>query len=329
MKAIWRWLLVLAFGALFWFLISRATELASVARTLEQGRWQWLLAAACCQVAYYGLYAVDYQAAFRASGLPEPAYQLLPVLLSSLALGEVAPLGWVAGSAVFIRYCVVRGETPERAAVGTLLAQTADLTAFSFVFVAGLAFLFQQHHLRPYEAAGTVLLLFMNAASLTVLALAAWRPDLLPMTAYKFLPIALYKGPDTASRAQHFASALAEAALQVRSHPRQIGVALAAALGGQAANLFSLFLVFEAFRQPIGFSALVAGYGVGTMTWMLSPVPTGIGVVEGATALVYVSLGVAAGKAAVIAVAYRGLSFWLPLLAGLLCLRRLAAPPPD
>jgi uncharacterized membrane protein YbhN (UPF0104 family) len=40
-------------------------------------------------------------------------------------------------------------------------------------------------------------------------------------------------------------------------------------------------------------------------------------------ALAYTSLGIPAGSAAVIAIAYRGLSFWLPLLAGIVFVRRL------
>ena len=56
---------------------------------------------------------------------------------------------------------------------------------------------------------------------------------------------------------------------------------------------------------------------------ILSPVPQGIGVVEGVMALVFASLGVPAGSATVIALAFRGLTFWLPMAAGFLLLRQL------
>jgi uncharacterized protein (TIRG00374 family) len=82
-------------------------------------------------------------------------------------------------------------------------------------------------------------------------------------------------------------------------------------------------LVFHAFCQPIGLGPLIAGYSVGILTWMISPIPSGIGLVEGAAALTYASLGIPAGNAAVIAIAYRGLSFWLPFFLGIICLRKL------
>jgi uncharacterized membrane protein YbhN (UPF0104 family) len=46
-------------------------------------------------------------------------------------------------------------------------------------------------------------------------------------------------------------------------------------------------------------------------------------VVEGVMTLVYTSLGVAAEPATLIVLSFRGLTFWLPMFAGFLLLRRL------
>lgn len=56
--------------------------------------------------------------------------------------------------------------------------------------------------------------------------------------------------------------------------------------------------------------------------YVVSITPGGIGVVEGVIALVYTSLGVPADKAAVITIAFRGLSFWLPMLVGFILIRK-------
>jgi uncharacterized membrane protein YbhN (UPF0104 family) len=54
----------------------------------------------------------------------------------------------------------------------------------------------------------------------------------------------------------------------------------------------------------------------------ISPVPQGIGIVEGTMTLVYTSLGVPSGPALVVTLAFRGLSFWLPFALGFGFLRR-------
>jgi uncharacterized membrane protein YbhN (UPF0104 family) len=57
----------------------------------------------------------------------------------------------------------------------------------------------------------------------------------------------------------------------------------------------------------------------------VSFIPHGIGVAEGAMALVLTSLGVATQTALAVAVAFRGLNIWLPILIGLFFLRRVRA----
>ncbi len=47
----------------------------------------------------------------------------------------------------------------------------------------------------------------------------------------------------------------------------------------------------------------------------------GLGVVERTLVAVFTNLGLPLGRAAVGVLAYRGLSFWLPLLAGFVALR--------
>jgi len=67
----------------------------------------------------------------------------------------------------------------------------------------------------------------------------------------------------------------------------------------------------------------VAGYAMGILFWNVSPVPQGIGVVEGVMVLVYTSLGINGFVAASIVLAFRGLNFWLPMLLGFILLRQV------
>ena len=88
-------------------------------------------------------------------------------------------------------------------------------------------------------------------------------------------------------------------------------------------DLTTLFVLFLAFHQKVHFGVLVAGYAMGILFWIVSITPQGIGVVEGMMTLVFASLGVPIERATVIALAFRGLTFWLPLGIGFIMLRRL------
>ena len=54
---------------------------------------------------------------------------------------------------------------------------------------------------------------------------------------------------------------------------------------------------------------------------IVSPTPSGVGFVEGALTLTLASFYIPLSDAAVIAIAYRGATFWLPLLFGMLAIR--------
>jgi len=299
---------------LIWFLIRRFAEAETVARTLARGHWQWLAAAAASQACGYVFYALDCRTAFRAIGVSARMRDLLPTVLATLVVGEIAPLGWAAGAATFVRYATRNPEGSDRAGIGVLLAQAADLTAFSTVFAVGTIVLFLRHDLSPAVIAGGATLVLMNLALGTLLALALRHPD----TASALLR----RLPHAGVRAERLTAGLIEAANEIRQQPRLPG-AFAAAVASHTANVTALYLVFMAFSQPVDPGTLIAGYGIGTLAWMLSPIPSGVGMVEGAVALVFTSLGIPAGSAAVIAIAYRGISFWLPIITGAVCLRSL------
>jgi phosphatidylglycerol lysyltransferase len=109
----------------------------------------------------------------------------------------------------------------------------------------------------------------------------------------------------------------------ITAHPGRLSRTLAVALSAHLVDLASLYVLFLAFHEPVGIGVLVAGYAMGMLFWIVSITPQGIGIVEGMMALVYTSLGVPAAQATVVALAFRGLTFWLPLLIGFILLRQV------
>lgn len=325
-----RWLYRLLVIAFVWAVVSRLTEIEHLARTLAEGRWSWVLAAVLLQAVYYLTYAGVYQAAFAAVGIRRRVRDLLPAVFAALAVNVAAPTGGASGAALFVDDAVRQGESGPRAAASTLLALIADLAAFVLILVIGLGYLFTHHDLRPYEVISAVVLLGIIGGLCGVLLLGLRRPDRLHAVlrqvqkvvnrgarVVRVRPVLREEWPArTAAEFSGAASAMA-------GHPDRLARTAVTALAAHLIDLASLYALFLAFYRPVGPGVLVAGYAMGILFWIVAVTPQGIGVVEGVMALVWSSLGVPPERAAVIAVAFRGLTFWLPLGAGFVLLRRV------
>jgi phosphatidylglycerol lysyltransferase len=211
-----------------------------------------------------------------------------------------------------------------------LLQLTSDFTAFALLLIPGMAYLSFEHDLKPYEILAAIILLLTTLGLTVILLMGIWKPDWLrwlfgwsQRTAnwfYGRLSRSLVLADDWA---QKNAEEFTQASAAVAGHPfrliRTVGIALLAHL----LDLASLYILFTAFRQPVGLGTLVAGYAVGILFWIVSITPQGIGVVEGVMVLTFTSLGIPGAVAATVALAFRGLTFWLPMILGYFAVQRM------
>lgn len=326
-----RWLLWLVVVVFVWVVFSRLADLEGLVDTLLQGRWPWVLAAAVLQVVYYLFLAVLYQVSLRAVDIASRARDLLAVLLASLFVNVIAPSGGMAGTALFVDDAARRGQPAARVATGVLLARIADSVGFAVWLLVGLAYLFLNRDLKPYQIAGAGGLVVSIVGLVGLLVLGLSRPVYLRRLLDGFaralnrLMVGIGRPAPLANDwAERQAAEFAQAGVAIGERPRRLLRVLGIAFTGHLVNLLSLFALFLAFRRPIGFGPVIAGYATGILFWKMSPVPEGVGVVEGVMVLAFRSVGVPAPVATVVTLAFRGLTFWLPLLAGVFALRRLA-----
>lgn len=326
----WRWLFWLLIVVFVWLVVSRFTELEKLLKVLEEGRWIWVAAAGFLQIFYYIAYSAIYRFAFDTVEVKSRLRDLIPVTFASVFMYVAAPLGGTSGSMLFVDDARRRGESPGRAAVGTLLVLVADYGAFFLLLILGLAYLFVAHDLKAYEIAGAMFLLLIIGGMVAILALGLKRPDLLQRLlerigrALNVIALRFRKRTVISPEwAQKTSSEFTSASLAISSRPERSFRTVLAALTAHGINLLSLWMVFLAFRQTASIGVLVAGYSMLILFWIVSITPQGIGVVEGVIPLVFTSLGVPANQAVVITLAYRGLSFWIPFLIGFVLLRRL------
>ena len=325
-----RWIFWILIAAFLWLMVSRQTEIQKVTDPLIHGQLEWILAAALLQVLYYAVFAAMFKSAFFTVDVKSKIRDLLSVTLGALFINMVAPTWGMAGAALYVDDAAHRGESPARAAAGTLLAQAADFGAFALILTGGIAYLLMRHRLKGYEIAGTAVLLVITCSLTGALLLGLWRPMLL-----RKLLDSVERGASGLAKRVHkeallldgwaarSASDFSRAAKAIGDHPERLAFTIGIALLAHLINIASLYSLFLAFHQTIELGPLVAGYAMGILFWNVSPVPQGIGVVEGVMALVYSSLGIHRTVAVLIVLAFRGLNFWLPMLVGFFLLRKV------
>lgn len=321
------WILVVLF---VWVVISRMSEIRKLAETLVGGQWQWVVVAALLQVVYFITYTGLYQSAFQVVGVQSKISELLPVTFASIFVNVAAPSGGASGVALFVDDAAKRGQSAARATVGTLLVLVADFSSFLVLLVVGLIYLFTHHNLKLYETIAAVILLVIIAGLTGFLLLGLWRPEWLNRFLAWIRRLAnrlahLIKRPDFLDEAwvERNTNEFTEAAMAITAHPTLLLQTLGIGFAAHIINTASLFALFLAFHQVVHFGVLVAGYAMGILFWIVAITPQGIGVVEGMMTLVFASLGVPIERATVIALSFRGLTFWLPLGIGFILLRRL------
>ncbi|MCE5323519.1 flippase-like domain-containing protein [bacterium] len=328
MKRRWiLWLLVFIFVGV---VIARFDEVRHLAITLSHGHWGWVVAAAFGQLLFYVLYAAIYKVSFSAVGVHSRIFDLLPVVFVSIFINVAIPTGGTSGLALFIDDAARRGQSSARTAAGLILMLAADFSAFAVLLGLGLANLATLRDLKDYELAASSILLGIIAALSFALFLGLWRPWLLlhmlkmvqkavNAIGHQFRKTNLLREHWAADNAMDFAAASAA----IAAHPIKLTKAFGVSLVAHLVNFGSLYALFLAFYHPIHPGSLLSGYAIGNLFWIVSITPQGVGIVEGVMTLVFVTLGVPVGLAAIIVIAYRGLGFWLPMLTGFCLLHRV------
>lgn len=93
-------------------------------------------------------------------------------------------------------------------------------------------------------------------------------------------------------------------------------------------DVAALYLLFVAFHHHVHLGVVVVGLGVANLVAALPLTPGGIGLVEAGLAGTFTAFGTPASISVVVVLAYRLLSFWLPVLAGIPISLGAGRPPP-
>ncbi len=323
-----RFLFALLLMAGVLFLLTHLAEVEQVAATLQRGSLAFVGLAIVMQAVWLVNVAASYRSIYRLLGVEEELWRLFFLASSANFINVVTPSGMVGGVALFVSEARQKGYSPAKAALAGVLFILFEYAGFFVVLILGLIVLVRRNDLTASEIVAAGLLFLLTITLLLLLFLGLRSAQTLGRTlagmarAINFIvhPFIRRNYLDEQD-AHHFAAEAAEGLALIRGNIRGLAWPLALSLSSKAILIIVMFLVFVAFKTPYSTGTLIGGFTIAYLFTIISPTPSGIGVVEGLLAVGLHSLNVELGAAAVITVAYRGVTFWLPLLWGIIAFR--------
>lgn len=304
----------------------RGDQLEHLAETIQHGSPLLLILAIAAELVRYLSQAASFKWCFRAVDEQMPFKENVRLVFQTFFADTVIPSMNMSGTSVVIAAATERG-IPAGAATGAALLRQLSVS-IGFLIVMALAFagLAMVGRLQTgwliMGLASIALVGVMTAA----MALAAAKPDWVLRIASPFeklidkVAARLKRKPVDAS-VKSMVDTYARSAKLMVKNKGDIARELAFSAGGCIFEMGCFALVCAAFgvHDP---QAMVCGYVVATLFAMFSPVPQGVGVVEGASLVAFTLFGIEQATGMAVIMVYRAIVFWLPFLAGAVLMQR-------
>lgn len=328
-----KFLVALVMTAGIFFVITQFAQLENIIETVRRGDVRFLLLAVLVQGIWLVNVAALYRAIYRALGIEERLKDMILVAAAANFVNVVTPTAGVGGMAVLISEARRKNYSSGRTTVASAMYVLFDYAGFLVVLALGLLVLFRRDKLQMTELAASGIFLFIAGMIVALLYLGMRSEQQLG----RFLaglgnlgnrmlrPFRRNKKRDYLSieRAYTFARDVSEGMQQLSGRPRALIVPLLLGLSGKALLIIVMFLAFLAFDVPVSAGTVIAAFSIAFLFMIVSPTPNGVGFVEGALTLLLASFYIPLSDAAVVAITYRGITYWLPLAFGMMALRWL------
>ncbi len=313
-----------------YFVIGQFSEVQNIVATLRNGDWRFLALALVLQILWLVNVAASYQAIYHALGIRENLSELFRLAAAANFVNVVAPSVGMGGVAVFITQARHREYSPARAAIAGALYVFFDYSGFLTLLSLGILVLVRRNNLTIVEITASLILLGIAAGLGFLLHLGmkseqAFGAALARMARFvnRLLRPFLHRDYLSEARAYAFAHDAVAGLRQIRQNPRNLLRPALLALTNKVLLTCVLWMVFLAFKVPLSVGTLIAGSAIAYLFFIVSPTPSGVGIVEGVLTLALRSMYVPLEAAAVIALAFRGFTFWLPLFIGMFTFRHI------
>ena len=319
-------ILLLAVG----LVIFSFSELQNVIATLQRAH-PWFLALALVVQAFW-LFVLGwiFQSIYGALGLHEGKRRLILIAAASSFVSIVTPSAGVGGLALFVADGRARGLPSGKITVAGALYLLLDQAAFLCVLAIAMVVLIRRNNLGPGEITAALILLGIACVLAFLLVLGYRSAEALGEALARLARLVnrvvgplLHREYLSEARAHGFAREISEGLSSLPRRRHSLIRPFILSLVNKVLLMGVLVCSFLSFDVPFSAGTIVGGFAIGYLFLIVSPTPSGIGVVEGAMALALGTLRVAFSEAVIITLAYRGVTFWIPLAVGAVAFRIL------
>jgi uncharacterized protein (TIRG00374 family) len=321
-------IIVLFLGAAFVYL--SFGELQTITQTLQQGNFWFVLIALLVEFGWFAVAGLTFRSLYLVLGIDETVYKLSLLTAAANFVNIVAPSAGMGGMVVFMSNAHRRGHSRGKITVASMLYIFLDYIAFMCVLTLGLIVLFRRNDLHTSEIAASAIifaiaaalgfLMYLGSRSASALGNAlAWMARIVNRVFRPFIRREYL----SEARAHEFAHDMADDLKSLPERPRSLVIPLLYAFANKSLLMCVLLFLFMAFQVPFSAGTIIGGFAISYLFLIVSPTPSGIGIVEGVMPLALSSLRVPWSQAVIITLAYRGITFWIPMGVGAFALRYL------
>ncbi len=309
-----------------YFVLTHFTEMQAVAGLLWRGDWRFLLLGVMIEGLWLLNVNQSYKALYHAVGIEESRKKLFLMATAAFFITTLAPAAGMTGLAVFIEQSGKEKGQPAqhgRVTVACILYLLADYFGLLAVIPLALLILWRRNQLTSSAIIASIVLVVLAAGLAALLLLGARSSRLLGRVlgvaarlVNRVSGLFVRRQVVHPDWARNFSGDVHEGVSSLRDQPQMLVQPLLLGLNNKALMMGVLLSVFLAFNIPFTIPLLIAAYALGYLFAVVSPTPSGIGIVEGVMTLALRSLGMPLENAATVTLAYRGFTFWLPLVVG-------------
>ena len=305
-------------------------ELETILATLQNAHTRYLLLALLLQGAWFLVSAQTYLTIYHILGIKDSLYNLSLLSAAANFVNFVTPSGGMGGFAVFISDASRRGYSPGKATIAGMIFLFFDYLAFLCVLAIGLFILSLRQDLQLSEIIASLIMLAIAAGLGVTLYLGsksgdklgrflAWMARLINKIVHPFI----HRDYLDEEYAHEFAHEMARDLQSLPHRARSLIFPLLYSFVNKALMILILAASFLCFEVPFDAGTVVGGFSIAYLFLVVSPTPSGIGIVEGILPLALSSLRVPWSQAVVVTLTYRFVTFWVPFGVGAWALRLL------
>ena len=306
------------------------SELETIMQTLQKAHLGYFILAILVQLIWFITTGRMYQSTYRLLGMDESMLTLSRIATAANFINVVAPTAGVGGIALFASEAHRRGHPTGKVTVAAALFLLLDQASFLCVLALGLIVLVRRNDLDASEISASLFLLGIAISYALVLYLGYRSEEKLGNLLAKIVRainhiVKFFRKSEylSESRAHAFAHEISEGFSGLTEKPSSLVRPILWGILDKTLLMFILVCAFLSFEVHFSAGTILAGFSIAYLFLIVSPTPSGIGIVEGLMPIALTSLNVDWSQAVVITLTYRTVTFWVPFGIGAWAFRSL------